>query len=236
MVAYCCRLSKAGGKPANCQQGYIEEPAGPRGKCNSRAQFATLPASQASHAGLVTDGKELLSITRQAVCRVVAKSLRDAVAGAQAVIPKDWRGILGKKAEEVDHNLARERILKNPTLANGQFTKASEVVVRWKLGLAQHSALVQEAGLLEMAPAVEEVDKVDQELRAVKGTTSVLHTILVKSDASYVKRFGGTALSTAALAIRNNAQKESMDVPAHLWTMMSEAVEGILQRGRSSKA
>ena len=235
MASDCCRLSKAGGNPANCQRG-VEEPAGPRGKCKSSTQFATLPTFQASHAGLVAEGQELLSITHKAVCRTVAKSLGDAVAGAQAVIPENWRTILGKKAEDIDHNLARERILKNPTLSDGRFSKASEVVGRWKVCLAQHSALIQEAGLLELAPAIDEVDKVDKELRAVKGTTSVLHTIFIKAEASYVKRFGGRALSTAAVAIRNNAQKESMDVPAHLWTMMTEAVEGILQPGHGSKA
>lgn len=235
MASDCCRLSTAGSKPANCQQG-IEEPAGPRGNCKSSTQFGILPPSQASHAGLVAEGQELLSIAREAARRAVAKSLGDAVAGAQAVILENWRAILGKKAEGVDRNLAQERIVKNPALSDGQFSKASEVVGRWKVCLAQRSALVQEAGLLEMAAAVEELDKVDEELRAIKGTTSVLHTIFVKCQASYVKRFGGRALSAAAVAIRNNAQRESMDVPAHLGTMMTEAVGGILQPGQGSEA
>ena len=144
--------------------------------------------------------------------------------------------VLVAKVADVDETKCRQCILANPALTDGRFRSAIDAFDRWRTHLATAEALLHEASLTAAAKAAEQLVLFEKELKALKGATSVLHTIFVKCEASYIKRFGVKALNDAATAIRRNVAKEGMNVPHHLLDMMTASVASAARKTHSGAA
>lgn len=196
---------------------------------------AKLPL-QSNFSDLLDNGKKFATAVQTYLSNAVAAALQKCKSDVAAVMPENWRAHVGCKVEDVNEGQCRQCILANPALSDGRFHSAITALDRWRAHLATAEALLCEAGLTAAAKAAEQLVLFEKEVRALKGTTSVLHTVFIKCDASYIKRYGVKALSDASTAIQRNIAKEGMNVPHHLLDLMNATVASAVHKTRSSTA
>lgn len=69
------------------------------------------------------------------LAELVSTIIADTVAEAEKCVPKNWRGIVGKSASELNEGLAKELILGSPSLVNNAYVASVQVLQKWKTQL-----------------------------------------------------------------------------------------------------